>query len=242
MPAIKDPRREKFCQNLAKGMIRVDAYVDAGYSRDKRNALRAAAGKQVVARVKELQNIKAARELASDNKAIAKLSMSKEVIGREFARIGTSNIEDFVRISENGKLVELDFSKATRDQLAAVQEITIEYHDDEKLRVKKARLRLYQKTPALVGLARLFGWISDAAKQDPLVERLRLMTPAQRVEHALALRARIDAALSRAPAQLEQQPVTDAEFQEMPALPGAGDAGEGGIGERRKSRQRQFSE
>lgn len=228
---LPNPKQEQFAQALAKGVKTADAYVAAGYRKNSGNAGALAASKNVVARVAALRRADNGREVIANNRVIRTLEMSKEIVGREFARIGMSNMEDFVRVSDGGELVGLDFSKITRDQFAAVQEVQIEYHDEAKLRVKKARIRLYQKTPALIGLSRLFGWITDVSQQDPLVERLRQMTPEQRVQHALDLRARIDAALSRTPREEQPAEITDAQFEEVPASDETAGPEDGGIGD-----------
>lgn len=54
MPALKNARREKLAQALAKGMSATDALAEAGYS-DPRNSTRLTKNDEVAARVAELQ-------------------------------------------------------------------------------------------------------------------------------------------------------------------------------------------
>jgi hypothetical protein len=55
MPALENPRHEKFAQALAKGMSAADAYTDAGYKGDRTAASRLSTNVNVQARVAELQ-------------------------------------------------------------------------------------------------------------------------------------------------------------------------------------------
>lgn len=55
MPVITNPKRERFAQELAKGLDQAAAYRKAGYTGDKTAACRAAKLPAVVARVEELQ-------------------------------------------------------------------------------------------------------------------------------------------------------------------------------------------
>lgn len=67
MPVLKDTRHERFAQALAKGMTADEAYVSAGYKRNRGNAARLKASESIRARVAELTN--KASEKASLSKA-----------------------------------------------------------------------------------------------------------------------------------------------------------------------------
>jgi phage terminase small subunit len=54
MPALKDKRRELFCQHVVSGMTASAAYAAAGYKADDGNAARMRAKPDVVARIEEL--------------------------------------------------------------------------------------------------------------------------------------------------------------------------------------------
>jgi len=54
MPELKNPKHERFAQLLAEGMTQVDAYEEAGYTRNDGNAAKTANRKDVQARVKEI--------------------------------------------------------------------------------------------------------------------------------------------------------------------------------------------
>jgi phage terminase small subunit len=201
MPRLRDIRKEKLAFNLASGMTPEKAYSAAGYPPDRRNAVRAANGERVRARVDEIMAEQQALETLSTKRAIERMAMSKEIVGQEFARIGFANIMDFTKPDDEGGRVP-DLSNVTRDQMAAVQELTVDYYvegrGENAMRCKKVRLKLYPKTPALIGLSRLFGWIVDGAgnREPPLVERLKTMTDEQIDQHAREVREKIDRALA----------------------------------------------
>ena len=57
MPALDNPKHERFAQALAKGKTADEAYVLAGYAENRGNATRLKANESVVKRVAELQDI-----------------------------------------------------------------------------------------------------------------------------------------------------------------------------------------
>lgn len=61
MPALDNPRHERFAQDLAKGKSAADAYVSAGYQESRSAASRLSTNVNVVARVAEIQDRSAIR-------------------------------------------------------------------------------------------------------------------------------------------------------------------------------------
>jgi phage terminase small subunit len=61
MPALSNPRHERFAQALAKGKVQAEAYADAGYKPSEPNASRLTSNDKVRARVAELQERAATR-------------------------------------------------------------------------------------------------------------------------------------------------------------------------------------
>jgi phage terminase small subunit len=57
MPALDNPKHERFAQGLAKGKSASQAYVDAGYKESRPAASRLSTNVNVVSRVAELQDI-----------------------------------------------------------------------------------------------------------------------------------------------------------------------------------------
>lgn len=91
-----------------------------------------------------------------DAKTNKTLEITAERVKSEIARRAFSNLEDYVT-HENGDVV-MDLSKCSREQMAAVQEYTIDATggtgDGERRRVLRTRLKLADSIRALELLAR----------------------------------------------------------------------------------------
>lgn len=87
---------------------------------------------------------------------------SKRIMS-ELASIGFSNMLDYMTVTKDGQPIT-DFSELTREQAAAIQEITVEEYmerkagtDDEYERVKRTKFKLYPKRESLVDMAKHLG-------------------------------------------------------------------------------------
>lgn len=100
----------------------------------------------------ELQRMKA--------ETLAKASLTTESIVLELAKLGFSNIDDYLVHQPDGSVV-FDFSNVTREQMAAIAELTVEeFMDgagDDARPVRKMKVRLHGKREALVDLGKHFG-------------------------------------------------------------------------------------
>lgn len=85
----------------------------------------------------------------------------------ELARVGFANVEDFIAIQKDGSAY-IDLSSMTRDQAAAVQEITVDEYvegrGDDARPVKKVKLRFLDKIKALELLGRHLALFIDRHK------------------------------------------------------------------------------
>jgi phage terminase small subunit len=238
MPILRKPMQERFAQSLAGGKTVAEAYGTAGYSTANsgwlKNAYRLKLHPNVKQRVTEILANRQMIDQRATERAIERLAVSKEAVAREFAVVGFANMADYVRDDGRGNRV-LDLTNCTREQMAAVQELTVEYHPPSKipkktgeageaevrpqLEVKKVRLKLHPKIAGLRNLAQLFGWLVEPMPADrttqTLEERLRSMTDEQHVELARELAAKARALLiedkrNRERAQAEAEAAADA--------------------------------
>ena len=76
MPVLKNPKHERFAQELAKGKSGDSAYVTAGYTRNKDNASRLKATESVLSRIAEIQS-----------RAAEKVGITIESLTEDLARI-----------------------------------------------------------------------------------------------------------------------------------------------------------
>ena len=83
---------------------------------------------------------------------------------RELAKIGFANMMDYTRVTDEGEMV-VDLSKITREQAAAIGEVTVEdFMDgrgDDARAVRRVRFKLADKRAALVDLGQHFALFTD---------------------------------------------------------------------------------
>lgn len=86
-------------------------------------------------------------------KRLEKLEITAEKVLKELALIGFANMTDYMAVSKDGKSFDVDFSKLTRDQAAAIQEITVDAtggaNDGERRLVLRNRFKLGDKRGSL---------------------------------------------------------------------------------------------
>lgn len=136
------------------------AAIRAGYS--------AATAEQQGSRLLRNVQVKAAVD-ERVSKMAEKLEISAERVLRELALIGFSNMADYMRPGFEGDPV-LDFSNLTRDQAAALAEVTVEDFKDgrgEDARdVRRVKFKLSDKRAALVDLGRHLKLFTDKLEHD----------------------------------------------------------------------------
>ncbi len=97
MPALPNPRQERFAQEIAKGTGTAEAYELAGFKPNPGNARRLRGEEAVSKRIEALLERREAIDEAATHKAIEKLAITKERILSELAKIGFSDIRKAVR-------------------------------------------------------------------------------------------------------------------------------------------------
>ena len=85
MPALKDPRRESFCQSVARGQALHIAYEGAGFAKDpgRSNSSKLAKVQAVAARISEIQ-----AELAMERRLA--VGDVEEMSGEQMAKLAAS--------------------------------------------------------------------------------------------------------------------------------------------------------
>lgn len=128
MPALDNPRHERFAQHLAKGKSATEAYTDAGYRGDRTAASRLSTNVNVQARLSELQAKAAertivtvediARQLDEDRKFARETGAAAAAVS---ATLGKAKVLGLiVEKSENVNLnYDVTDEPATEDEWAA---------------------------------------------------------------------------------------------------------------------------
>lgn len=103
--------------------------------------------------------------IAEEQKAIAKRNeITVDRIMAELAKIGFANMQDYYSVGPDGD-PHLDFTSLTRDQAAAIVEITVEdFKDgrgDDARDVRRIKFKLADKRAALVDMGKHIGMFQD---------------------------------------------------------------------------------
>jgi len=158
---LTNPKHERFAQEMAKGTGQHDSYRQAGYAGDRAAASKLADRPEIVARVAEIVG-----------KAAAKAEITVERIMAELALLGFANMQDYMRASLDGDPV-LDFSGLTREQAAALVEVTVEDFKDgrgeDAREVRKVKFKLADKRAALVDMGRHLKMFTDKVEHSGAV-------------------------------------------------------------------------
>ena len=167
MPVLKNAKYELFAQYLAQGLKQADAHEKAGFKRNDGNASKLAAKPEIDARIKEL------KEIGAEKAAVA-IGVTKEKITAELAKLGFSNMLDYMTVGADGlPFIDMTAIAADRDKGAAIQEVIVETTtrmevnaagEKEAVPVRKVRFKLADKRAALVDMARHLGMNTDVVQ------------------------------------------------------------------------------
>jgi phage terminase small subunit len=153
MPILENPRHERFAQLLAEGKTADEAYEGAGYKPNAGNACRLKGNDKVSERVGEILG-----------KAAANVGVTVERVLSELALLGFANMQDYMKAGPDGDPY-LDFSGLTREQAAALVEVTVEDFKDgrgEDARdVRRVKFKLADKKAALVDIGKHLGMFKE---------------------------------------------------------------------------------
>jgi phage terminase small subunit len=164
MPRLANPRYERFAQELAIGKSATESYVTAGFKNNRHNAAALARTQHISTRVAEIMAGEATIRTKGLERAIERTAISKERVLTELAKIGFSNMLDYMQVGPDGDPV-LNFAALTRDQAAALVEVTVEdFKDgrgDDARDVRRVKFKLADKRSALVDIGKEIGMFID---------------------------------------------------------------------------------
>ena len=149
------PKQLRFIEEYLIDLNATQAAIRAGYSRDtarvigSENLSKPAIADAIAARQKE---------------RTAKAELTAADVAAELAKIGFANMADYFFPGDDGD-PHLDFSRLTREQTAALCEVTVEEFKEGRGKdardVRRVKFKLADKRAALVDLAKMNGWIVD---------------------------------------------------------------------------------
>ncbi|NTF54409.1 terminase small subunit [Agrobacterium rhizogenes] len=156
-------KQARFVQEYLIDLNATQAAIRAGYS----------AKTATVQASRLLTNVNVQAELSKKQSKIAeRFEITKERIIDELAKIGFANMLDYMRAGPDGD-PHLDFSRLTRDQAAALSEVTVEDFTDgrgeDAREVRRIKFKLHDKKGALVDLGKHLGMFKEDSKSAPPV-------------------------------------------------------------------------
>ena len=184
------PKRVRFVEEYQVDLNGTQAAIRAGYSARTANPQAA----RLLANVSIQAALTAAQEARSRRTAI-----TADRVVRELALIGLANMADYMARTAQGDPY-LDFGALTRDQAAALQEVTVEDYLDgrgeDARAVRRVKFKLHDKRAALVDLGRHFGLFrnepagaDDSVVEDVVEVRLRILRRLARIADAQRARS-----------------------------------------------------
>jgi phage terminase small subunit len=148
MPALSNPRHERFAQGLAKGLSADEAYQEAGFTANRGNASRLKANESVEARV---------REILGKAEERAEIDIARTL--KELVRLGTSDIRK--AFDENGRLKRPeDWDDDTAAAIAGIEVVSRSLGKDEEGRTEIEhvhKIKFWDKNSALDKIAKHLG-------------------------------------------------------------------------------------
>lgn len=149
------PKQARFVAEYLVDLNATQAAIRAGYS--------AKTAEQQGSRL--LRNVQVRKEVdRRQGKLAERYEVTQERIIAELAKLGFANMQDYMRASPDGDPY-LDFSALTREQAAALTEVTVEDFKDgrgEDARdVRRVKFKLADKRAALVDLGKYLGIFKD---------------------------------------------------------------------------------
>jgi len=135
-----NPKQLIFCKEYLIDLNATQAATRAGYSKKTAYSM----GQRLLKKVeiqKELQK--------GMDKRAKKVDITADRVLEEIAKMAFSNIQDFITVNDDGTAC-VDLSGMTREQAAAIQEVTVDQYVDKSMdedgeRVKKIKFKLADK-------------------------------------------------------------------------------------------------
>jgi phage terminase small subunit len=184
-PMKLTPKQARFVQEYLTDLNATQAAVRAGYS--------AKTARMIGHENRTKPNIAAAIERAMAEHA-ERPELTADWVIDELRKIAAANLADYVSKTSDGDPY-LDFSALTRDQSAALSEVTVEDFVDGGRAARRVKFKLYDKRAALVDLGRHLGFFAMKQKQQDTTAEVDIEDVRETIFRTLA---RLSAARSAA--------------------------------------------
>lgn len=159
------PKQARFVEEYLIDLNATQAAIRAGYSAKTAEQ----GGAQLLRNIKVAAAIKEAQDARSKRTAI-----TQDMVLEEYRKLALANMLDYIKVQGGAPVV--DMSTMTRDQAAAIGEVTSEIFMDGKgddaKPVRRTKFKLADKKGALDSIARHLGMFVDKSEvtlKDPLI-------------------------------------------------------------------------
>ena len=142
------PKQKIFVAEYLVDLNATQAAIRAGYSSRTAEWI----GPQLLGKTHVAEEIRAA--MAAREK---RTEITQDRVLKELAKLGFSNMADYMMVGEDGKPM-LDWARLTRDQAAAIVEVTVENVGEL---VTKTKFKLADKRASLVDIGKHLGMFVD---------------------------------------------------------------------------------
>lgn len=176
-------KQRRFIDEYLLDLNATQAAIRAGYSEKTAYAQ----GQRLLKHVEVAEAVASAQARRSERTEI-----TQDMVLSELAKIGFANMHDYLRVGPDGDPY-LDFSKLTRDQAAALIEVTVEDFKDgrgeDSRDVRRVKFKMADKKGALVDIGKHLGMFTErrAITGDIVVhEKMSGFETARRIAFALS--------------------------------------------------------
>ncbi len=170
--SLKNTHHERFSQEYHKSLNATDAYKIAYPKSSQKaaeaNGIRLIGTDRVSSRIKYLQS------LLSDT-----CGVTARMLLEELKKIGFSNIDDYLRIDNEGNVIGRDFDTIDRSKLAAIESIkqtiniTSNKDGDKEYETRNFTFKLHSKLVAIQDMGKMIGaYLKDNAQKADAMTRL----------------------------------------------------------------------
>ena len=164
MPALRNPRRERFAQEIVAGKSLSEAYQSAGYKGDRRDASKLRHLPDISRRLNELFEARAAVERDAHAVAVKRAACDTERVLGQFIALAFSDLRNVCSWGANGLGLKPS-DELTPEVATSVQEILeTERIDKDGNVTRRTRIRLVDKLRALQDLGRHLNFYDGGGK------------------------------------------------------------------------------
>jgi phage terminase small subunit len=149
------PKQKRFVEEYLIDLNAAGAAERAGYSANAANV----EGCRLMKKSHIAAAIRAAQGARSE-----RMQITADQVLAEYAKLGFANMLDYIRVNDQGEAY-VDFTKLTREQAAAIAEVTSEVYQEgrgeDAKDVKRTKFKLADKKGALDSIAKHLGMFVD---------------------------------------------------------------------------------